>query len=190
MAIVKMVDSTSVGSWKKSMPFPKNRYTMRCIEEDNQTSSNGNSMLVRTWEIYQPSPVTSVDGTKQLDIDGLKITQYLTYRVFDGDEVNKESTSKAINALRDDLALLGFEGDEFDDENPPQIAKGKVVDAIIYGKKNQSFMEPSPEQRAKGQRVGEPIKDANGKDVVVYQLQIETILGLSTTEIANRPEGW
>lgn len=186
MAQVKMVDPSSVSVWKKSMPFPKNRYTLRCIEEESQTSSAGNLMLHRTWEIYSPSPVTSVDGTKQLDIDGLKLEQYLTFRIFEKGEVNKDSTSKAINALRDDLATLGYEEDSFDDENPPLIAKGKVVDAIVYGKKNPSYMDATPEQRAKGQKVGDPIKGPDGKDVVVYQLQIETILGLSTTEV-DRP---
>ena len=44
-------------------------------------------------------------------------------------------------------------------------------------------MEPTPEERAKGQKIGKPIKGPDGKDVVVYQLQIETILGLSTTEV-------
>lgn len=181
-----MVDTTSVGVWKRNMPFPKNRYTLRCIEESLETSSSGNLMIKRTWEIYQPDPITSADGTKQLDIDGLKVDQYQMVRIFDGDEVNQESTAKAISSLRDDLQMLGFDGDSFDDENPPLIAKGKVVDAVIYGKKSQSFMEPTAEERAKGQKVGKPIKDASGKDVIVYQLAIDQILGLSSTEI-NRP---
>ena len=183
MAIVKMSDPSSVGVWKRAMPFPKNRYTLRCTDEASETSSAGNLMIHRTWEICSPSPVQSVDGTKQLDIDGLKMEQYLPFRIFNDGELDEERTPKVINTLRDDLALLGFEEDSFDDENPPLIAKGKVVDAIVYGKKNASFMEPTPEERAKGQKIGKPIKGPDGKDVVVYQLQIETILGLSTTEV-------
>lgn len=181
-----MVDPSSVGVWRRNVPFPKNRYTLRCTDETMETSSAGNLMLHRTWEICSPTPVQSVDGQKQLDIDGLKMEQYVTFRIFENGELETEKTAKAINALREDLQLLGFEEDSFDDENPPLIAKGKVVDAIVYGKKNASYMEPTPEERAKGQKVGKPIKDANGKDVVVYQLQIETILGLSTTEV-HRP---
>ena len=173
-----------VGSWNKSMAFPKNRYTLRCIEEDMKIANSGSVMCQRKWEICQGEPV--VIGEKSIDIDGLTLTQYATTKVKGEEGWDAEKSDKAFSRFAEDLQKCGFEGDEIDDENPPCFMKGKVVDAIVYGKEVISYQSPNAEQKAKGQKIGDPIKDANGKDIRETQLQIDQILGLSTTEI-NRP---
>jgi hypothetical protein len=185
MAIRKMTDGIS--GWNSRMMFPKNRYTLRCIEEDFAPSKGGNPMLVRKWEICQSEPVDI--GDKKVDIDGLTITQYVVTKVKneDGDGWDASKSDKAFGRFADDLRLCGFPEDgEIDDENPPKFMLGKVVDAIVYGKENISYQSPTAEERAQGKKVGAAIKTADGKDVKVVQLNIDQILGLSTTEV-NHP---
>lgn len=185
MAIVKLVDPNSVGSWNRTMMFPKNRYAVRCLEEDFGPSGSGNPMITRKFEIVQTAPVQI--GDKLVDIDGLQMTAYRVVKVSDGNGGwDKEKTDKCLAGLRDDLQKAGYTEESFDDENPPLVFKGKVFDAIVYGKESKMFKEATAEQRQKGQKVGDPIQDANGKDIVTYQLQIEMILGPSTAE-TNRP---
>ena len=185
MSIRKL--NEGVSGWNSRMAFPKNRYTLRCIEEDFAPSKAGNPMLVRKWELCQSEPVEI--GDKKVDVDGLAITQWVVTKVKseDGDGWDTAKSDKAYGRFADELRLVGYPEDgEIDDENPPCFMKGKVVDAIVYGKEQVSYQSPSSEERAKGLRVGQPIKDASGKDVKVVQLNIDNILGLSTTEV-NRP---
>jgi hypothetical protein len=180
-----MIRNTSEGisNWSNKLPFPKDRYQMRCIEETfGLSKAHDNPMISRTWEITNPEVITI--GDKQVGIAGVKVQQYLVCKVKDP-ETGSWDTKKSDNkfgALHDDLKALGFEGEEIDDENPPLMATGRIVDAILYGRIQQSFKEPTAEQRAKGMRVGDPIKDASGNEVKTYQIQIDTILGLSSTE--------
>lgn len=171
-----------VGSWNNRMPFPKDRYQITCIEEELKSSSGGNPMIVRTWEIASPEKVQI--GEREVSIAGQRIMTYGVTKVKaeDGEGWDAEKSDKCFARLVDDLKLLGFDGSEIDDENPPLIARGKTVDAIVYARESQSFKDPTPEQRAQGKKIGDPIKDANGKDVKVYQLAIEQILGLSTVQ--------
>lgn len=184
---IRKLSEGGVSGWNSKMPFNKDRYTLKCIEEDFAPSkSSGNPMLTRTWEIYCPSPV--MIGDREVDIDGLKVTQLCITKVGDGQGGwDQEKSDKAFSRFRDELVTLGFDPNgEIDDENPPCFALGKTVDAIVYGKKDVARKSPTAEQIKKGIRQGDPIKDAAGKDVVVYQLAIDQILGLSTTEV-NRP---
>ena len=55
MAIRNTTDG--VGSWNNRMPFPKDRYQITCVEEELKSSSGGNPMIVRQWEIKSPDVV-------------------------------------------------------------------------------------------------------------------------------------
>jgi|ERR1041385_4087862 hypothetical protein len=180
MAIRKLTDG--VRGWNSKMPFPKDRYTLRCIEESfSPSKSSGNPMITREWEICAPELV--VIGDKEVDIDGLKVQQYV---VIDNIK-DAEKGNKAFGRFSDELTVLGFDDEEgIDTEKPPLVAKGKVVDAIVYGKEDVSRKTPTKEQLKKGIKQGDPIKGPDGKDIKTYQLTIESILGLSTVEV-NRP---
>lgn len=173
--------SDGVSSWNNKLPLPRDRYTLRCIEESfGLSKSSDNPMLSRTWEIVAPETVTI--GDKQVSVAGQKVQQYLVTKVKDPDTGGwdaKKSDTK-FGQLRDDLQKLGFEGEEIDDENPPLVAESKVVDAILYGKLNQAFKEMTAEQRASGAKVGSPITDASGQPIKTYQIQIDSILGLAS----------
>ncbi len=188
MALRNLNDPSVVSGWNSKLPFPTDRYVLRCIEEEFNTSRNsGNPMLTRTWEICHTEPVQI--GERKVDIDGLKITQYVITKnkSEDGDGWDGEKSDKSFGRFRDELILLGFDAEgQIDDENPPCFAKGKVVDAVVKGKKQTACKSPTPEQIRKGQKQGDPIKDDAGKDVVTYVLTLESILGLSTVEV-NRP---
>jgi hypothetical protein len=186
MSLRKINDG--VGSWNNRMMFPKNRYTLRCIEEDfSPSKATGNPMLIRKWEICQNEPV--LIGDKKVDIDGLTIQQYVVTKVKteDGDDWDADRSDKAFGRFAEDLRICGFpEDSDIDDENPPCFMKGKVVDAIVYGKENPSYQSPTADEIKAGKRVGQPILDAAGKPVKNYQLNIDSILGLSTV-VVNRP---
>lgn len=175
-----------IGSWNKKLMFPKNRYQAKCLEEEMKISNGGSVMTVRTWELICPEPIEI--GERKVDVDGLKITQYCITKVKseDGNGWDQEKSDKAFGKFADELQLMGFDGESINDENPPCFAVGKVVDMIVYGKKVKSFQSPTAEERAAGKKIGAPIKDAAGRDVEEYSLQIDQILGLSSTE-TNRP---
>lgn len=164
--------SEGVSQWNNKMMFPKDRYTLQVIEEKHEPNSNGNPMLTRTLQIVAPELATV--GDIKINVAGLKVTQMMVTKVADGNGGwDKEKSDAAFGRLRDDLLLFDPTLTEIDDENPPLIAKGKFVDAIIYGKENKSYKPPTPADIAQGKKIGEPIKDANGKDIVAYQLAIE-----------------
>jgi len=181
MAIRKVTEGVS--QWNSKMPFPKDRYVIHCLDETFGISkSSGNPMLTREFEIVAPETVQVGDRT--ISLAGAKITQYRPTKVKaqNGEGWDTAKSDKRFGELRDELVNCGFASEEIDDENPPIFMKGKTFEAIVYAKEERSRKAQTPEQRAKGEP-GEPIKDASGKEVVTYQLQIEVILGQSTTKI-------
>ena len=174
-----------VVSWTSKMEFPSDRYAIRCIEEEVGSSKKDNPMITRTWEIVHDKPVQV--GEKQVSINGLKITQYVTFKVKseDGDGWDMEKSDKAFGRAKEELLAMGFDADgEIDDENPPAFAKGKTFDAIINSFKDVARKMPTPEQRKKGQ-AGDAIKDGDGNDVVNYKLNLSQVLGPASVAAAG-----
>lgn len=186
MAIRKMTEGVS--SWTRTMPFPRDKYQIRCTSEEFGVSSGDNPMITREFEILSPDTVPL--GDRMVSVGGKTVMQWRVCKVRD-DKNPKEwdlvKSDKAFGQLRDELLLAGWDPDEdIDDENPPLFFKDKVFDAILYGKEDVSRRAPTPEQLKKGQKFGDAIKDANGKEIRTYQIQIDQILGLSTTD-TNKP---
>lgn len=172
-------------SWRKTEPFPKNNYPLRCIETKFAASNAGNDMVTLMWEIFAPEPVQF--GPKKLDIDGLKLPTFHTITVYKNGEVDEEATQSARGYFGEFLMKCGWQEEDFDVDNPPHtFFKNIVMDAVVYGKKQASFQEPTPEERAQGKKIGKPIKDPSGKDVINYQLAVEQFFGRSSVEV-NRP---
>jgi hypothetical protein len=161
-----------VTNWNNKIPFPKDNYLCRCIEEKFAPSSTGNPMITRNWEIVSPETVTV--GEKVVSVVGARVTQFLVTETKD-DQVKSD---KFFGQLRDDLQKLGYKETTLDTANPPLIAKGKGAYIIVYGKEQPSTKPLTNDQRMKGQKVGDPIIDPNtNKPVIAYQLQVETVLG-------------
>jgi hypothetical protein len=140
-------------------------------------------MITREFEILSPDTVPM--GDRMVSVGGKTVMQWRVTKVHDetGKKWDETKSDKAFAQLRDELVLAGYTSEEgIDDENPPLVFKDKVFDAILYGKEDVSRKSPTPEQIKKGQRFGDPIKDANGKEIRTYQIQIDQILGISTTE--------
>lgn len=185
MAIRKV--SEGVSQWNNKMEFPKDRYVLHCVEEEAGISKgSGNPMVTRTWEIVAgPEGGETIQvGDKVIGISGAKVTQYRPTKVRTEDKEgwDPKKSDKKFGEFRDELVACGFEGEDIDDETPPCFMKGKTVEAVVYGKKDVSRKPQTPEQKKKNEP-GDAIKDADGKEVVTYQLNIEMILGLSSTSV-------
>lgn len=172
--------NSGIGNWNMTIPFPKDAYVAHCVNEEFGFAGSGSAMITREWEIVAPETITV--GDKTYNIAGTKVTQYLVSKVKaeGGQGWDDAKSSKAFSRLAEDLKTLGFEGTEVDDENPPLVAKGKTVDCIISAKEDTQRKAPTKEQLAKGIRQGDKIL-VNGKEVKVYQLNINQIVGLNSS---------
>lgn len=172
--------------------LPRNRYVVRCTNEEfGPSKSSGNPMITRTWEIVHPEKV-SVNGVDKI-VAGLEVTQYLPTIVLQDDKKTRDDTKsdKALSRIKSENEALGITdpeavGAKFDDENPKLVANGIVADAILSCEASKQFASPTPEEVANGKKFGQPIKDDNGKDIVVYRIRLDSILGKSSMEV-NRP---
>lgn len=178
--------ATSVGMLSARDRLPRNRYTVQCNEETFEISkSSGNPMIVRTWEVVQPESV-KIGGVDKI-IAGVEVKQYLSLKSSNEDGSRDDAKSdKALARLRDENENLGIPTAVIDDENPELKCKGIVADAILSAEEYAQRLDPTPEQLAKGQKFGDPIKDANGKEVKGWRVKLDQILGLSAVTV-DRP---
>ena len=151
-------------------PFPKNRYVLRGIKSTTGISkSSGNPMATIEVEIVcngSGNDIVEFEGQK-VNVAGRKFVYYLVYT-----EENAQNVFDFFNKLNQPI-------EEFDPQNPPNtdFIKGLTFDAILSTQPNIPRHPPGP-----GKKVGDPIKDANGKDIVNgYSVsnQLSDILGLA-----------
>lgn len=174
----------AVGQWRNNTPFPKDRYVLHCVEEVFGESGSKNLMLTRTWEIVSPEVITV--GDRNLQVAGQQIVEYVVTKNSDGEGGwDEKKSSSSFGRATEDFKILGFAEDSWDDENPPKLAKGKTIDGIVYAEETVQRKSPTPEQLSKGIKMGDPIKDASGKDVKAYQLKLGTKLGISASVKIN-----
>lgn len=181
MALVKAIDL--VGGLTSKIRLPRNRYTGRCIKDDfGNSKGSGNPMVTRVFEIALPETVL-ING-QQILIAGTEVIQYLPIIVLEEGVKNKEKTDKAQAKFSAENVKLGLPED-FDDENPlaEGNAVGKVVAMILSSEEYSPRLDLTPEEKAKGLKVGQPIKDENGKDIVSYRVKLEQVLGLSSADV-------
>lgn len=178
--------SKTEGSLSIRDELPRDRYTVRCISEEfGPSKSSGNPMITREWEIVHPDSIVIKGETKI--IAGLTVLQYLPTIVLDADGKRDDAKSdKALSRLRDENANLGLPSDSIDDENPALHCNGVIADAILSCEKSKQFKSLTPEQIAEGRKLGDTIKDENGKEVIVNRIRLDSILGRSSMTI-NKP---
>lgn len=164
--------------------LPPDRYTIRCIDETFETSSKGNMMIVREWEVVYPESI-EINGQK-VSLAGAKCKkQYFPTLVFDGKERDAEASDKALARLKAEDAKLGIEYETINDENPALQCKKLIAEAVLRPEEYSRLKDPTAEQRAQG-KMGDPILDEDGKPLISFSIVIGEILRKSTREI-NRP---
>lgn len=166
----------------KTIKLPRQRYGLRVKEETFAVSKQGNNMIVLTLEIVSPEFFTNpVDGSK-VSIAGCELRKhYLTLNVKD-DAKKSQNMFDNYSKLCDKLGKpIGEEG--LDIDNPPKRFEGMIVDAICDGKEYVQRTDPTPEQK-KNNELGDPIKDAKGKDIVAYSAELVEILGPADESVA------
>lgn len=174
--------------------LPKERYTLRIKDEEFQMSKAGNPMLVLSFEFMAPDVFTHWDGSK-VNIAGVELNKkmYMTLRVTDDKtkEVDPVATQKAFDRYCDLLGRLGKEipAEGIDVENPPKLLKGTIIDAICDAEEFAQRKDPTPEQKAQG-KLGDIIKDANGKEIKAYFTNVVDILGLGDASVAANKPMW
>lgn len=170
----------------KNIPMPKKNYVLRCTEEEYKSSSKGNMMIEREWEVVDPSEV--VYNGKKLILAGTTMKKYTTCIVMNEDgTVNDVKSAKCKSMLREEYSMLGFDTN-VDPANPlaKNQAKGMLVDAICASEEYTQCEDLTAEQKAKGDRQGSPILDRNtGKPLRGYRPQIREILGVSSFKPTN-----
>lgn len=177
-----MKRSDQVGSLGKNTPLPKNRYSLQCMEETFETSSKGNLMIKRVWQLIAPQYVEV--GGQKIDVLGQEFQQYLTTKCFkkdsEGADVpDEEKTKSMMNRVFDDFSVLGLPCDEIDESNPLLGAKGIVADAICGSEEFTQTKDPTPEQVQRGQKYGDPILDANDRPIKGFKPKLISLLALS-----------
>lgn len=187
MALVKKEDLQGKVEVKLSsdIPLPRDRYTARCCKEEAVLAkSSGNLQLVRTWEIVQPD--SFVYNGNVVKISGTQVIQYLPVKCFEEKDGKSaaDRTASAQDRLFKENAKLGL-AQEVDDEQPALECQGVIADVILASDEYVQRKEPTAEQRA-AKQMGDPIKDANGKEIKRYTPRFVEVLGRSTLA-ANQP---
>src|ERR1044071_1683567 len=176
------VDTTSPST--KFTPAFRDRYIIRCIDEDFGLSSKQNPMITLSFEICghqgadgKLSQTIKRGGTEYMIagkkcspmyftlIDGFAGQNYLEFR----QKAKLEVPEEGINP-----------------ENPPLDHKGIVLSAILSVQESIQRKALTDEEKTAGKQVGDPITDENGKQVINYRINIDQILGKSSVEI-NTP---
>lgn len=174
MAIRKLTnESEQAQQWKPSLPFPKDNYAIRCIDEKIDKSKKGNPMVTLEWEIVNAAPQMVQD--KLVEFDGVTFKTYHTTRVINKDDATVEEIAKSSQKAFDEygklLAKAGYDVSEgYDDENPPRML-GKIMYVCLRAEERIEYKEPNAEQKAAG-KPGDIIKDGNGKDRKTYSPRV------------------
>lgn len=158
--------TNTVGKLNSKVKLPRDRYTARIKDVKYGTSSTGNPMITLGWEVIEPEQVV-ING-QQYAIQGSEFSSYLSL------------TEKAASMVFDTLEKLELPADEIDEANPNiEQFRGLVADVILNSEESSARKDPTPEQRAARQQ-GDPILDANGKEIKSYRVRLEQVLGRST----------
>ncbi len=171
----------------KRIKLPRNRYTIRIVEEKFEISKAGNPMLVLTPEIVAPDTFTNpVDGST-VNISGTKLKPVYVTLAVAGDDKKSQAMFDRYSDLRDKAGKPIDKDVGVDVNNPPKALEGVLFDAMCDGKEYTQNQDPTPAQAAKGER-GAPILDADGKPMKGYSCEVVEILGPADPSIAgSRP---
>lgn len=174
--------SETIVSLTSKIALPRDRYVALCMKEKFAPSQSGNPMITREWQVVQPEFVDI--GGQKVVVSGVTFQQYLPTKVKDeeGRGWDEEKSSKALGRIFTDYNALGFPTTEgIDDENPALHAEGVYADVILWSEESVARKNPTLEQKAK-RELGDPILDAEGKQIRTYQVKLLQVLGRAKVE--------
>lgn len=158
--------------------LPNGHYVIRIIDEVfGPSKSSGNKMFTLTAEIVSPDVAEDALG----NTIEVAATEFVMYYPIENDDPKK--LDNAIERLYDLYDKIGYAvpAGGIDEEKPylpfaEAIKAGKPIqlDAILYGKKTVQL-----DNKRKPILIG-------GKEVINYQIQVDSIHGLNTDEV-NKP---
>lgn len=169
MPVYNKSDAVASGN----ISLPRNRYTLRVLEANFKPSSKGNPMVELQCEVLHQNKETIIEDMngQKIDISGTRVRYYIVF--------SPGSLSIAFDAL----TKFGYAEPTIDTDNfDCKWLVGKVFDAIL-----QSRQEPQ-RQQGKGGKLGEPILDGEGKQILrnVVDAQLTNILKLNDDD-GGRP---
>lgn len=184
--------SETVRGLSSELPLPRGRYTCVCIEESFDLSkSSQNPMITRTWEIVAPEEV-QING-KTVNVAGTKATQYMVTQVNPPQNATEEEKEECAKKTRNKMGQLyadydklgiPYSEDGIDAENPTLGANGLTADWVMDAERTVMRQAPTAEQAAKRQ-LGDPIRDANNKEIESYRPRLVMLLGRSTAQVGT-----
>src|SRR5437879_5627696 len=79
------ISMSTIPKWNRSVPFPRDNFILRCIEESfGPSKSSGKPMISLEYEVVSPEDAVSADG-KRYTVVGEKIIKYYTTKSVDGE---------------------------------------------------------------------------------------------------------
>lgn len=162
--------------------LPTDRYKIRIVGRPvfGESKSSGNPMVTVDFEILSDSEGSDTIkiGDRSFNIGGRRIQKAPGagyYTVKNLKDPSKDSRN--MEALFDLFDKAGVPTEEIDENNPDlSPLEVRSIWAILRSDESIKCKEPTLEQRALGKRYGDPIKDADGNDVKIYTVVIDTLL--------------
>jgi len=167
-------------------PNLKDRYVLRCINQDFAPNKKGNPMITLKWEVigYQnPDGTISENVERQgttYTISGMQLTSYHTI-----------TPGGALSMFFEFQEKMGFQSDEVDETNPTMEYVGLCAHTILSSEESVQRKAPTDEQKAAG-KLGDFILDDDGQKITHNRPKIDQFLGRAespqiTEWCANNP---
>lgn len=156
-------------------PQMKDRYIIRCINQEFAPSKKGKPMITLKWEVcgFQNPDGTINDVVERngvsYQISGLQITSYHVIE-----------PGAALSMFFEFQGKLGMDSEQVDETNPRMEYVGTTAHAILSSEESMQRKVPTEEQKEKGE-LGEPILDDDGNKIIHYRPKIDMFLGLASS---------
>jgi hypothetical protein len=208
MSLKRPITKHMSKKWNASIQFPTDSCFINRVTEAKFSPSKSSGQPMITLEMEVVSPETYDIGGEQVEIAGIKTTQYYTTTIFqeDGKTVDEEATREAykrvfVSGDSENPALFerfGLDGRSEDPNNPNvKQLEGLCVYTQMSPDVEEQRKSPTKEQLDKAKKagvknmreVGDIMKNPiTGKAMVRYWPKVREIFGIAPSNAAaNKP---
>lgn len=158
-------------------PQLKDRYVIRCINQEFAPSKKGKPMITLKWEVvgYQEPDGSITENVERngqtYTISGMQLTSYHVIE-----------PGGALSMFFEFQGKMGLNSESVDETNPTMEYVGIAAHAILSSEESMQRKAATEEQKAAG-KLGDPILDENGEKIIHHRPKIDMFLGR-----ANSPE--